>query len=83
MVSSPLCTCLSDQKDMHTHMYSPVDDVASLYEEVNASRPVPVVVHDARHMQNLLRVRQVTMEVSDGDYSPRELSFNALLGGVR
>ena len=66
-----------------THVYSPVDDIASLYEEVNASRPVPVLVHDARHMQDLLRVWQVAMKVSDGHYSPCELPSNMRLSGVR
>ena len=62
-----------------THVYSPVDDIASLYEEVNASRPVPVLVHDASHFQNLLGIGQISMKVSDSHYPPGELAIDGAL----
>ena len=83
MVSSPLYVYEGMERRKYMRIYVPVDDVSSLYEEVGPSRPVPVLVHDARHLQNLLRVGQVAMEVSDGDYSSCELPSNMRLSGVR
>ena len=56
-------------------IYSPVDDVSSLYEDIHFSGPIPVVVHYASQLQDLFRVGKVAVKVAYRDNLPDKLSL--------
>ena len=59
-------------------IYSPVDDVSSLHEEVDAAGPVALLVYNACHLEHLLGIGHVPVKIAHGYDAPGERALYGL-----
>lgn len=71
MVSSPLVRKLAGW-EAGSESNRPVYNIASLYENVDVSTPVPILVYDTRHLEHASCIFKVAVDIADSNNSLRE-----------